>query len=132
MDIALEEFSSKPRLKSLLDQLSQIADPRDVRRVAFQLREVLVLVVYATICDCDDYDHIAGICEPRRYLPYENGVPGGRWFTRLMNRIGPGQFEAAFSAFVRVTADKRTIKLRRKYAGWNTHDFASILGELGN
>ena len=82
MDITLEEFSSKPRLKSLLEHLGQIADPRDVRRVAFQLREVLFLVVCGTICDCDDYEHIAGwgathIAFLRRYLPYENGVPDG-------------------------------------------------------
>jgi hypothetical protein len=31
---------------------------------------------------------------------------------------------------VRAIADKRTIKLRRKYAGWNTEYLASILGEL--
>lgn len=106
MNITLEEFSSKPRLKSLLDHLGQIADPRDVRRVMYRLREVLFLVVCGTICDCDDYEHIAGWGEAhveflRRYLPFENGVPGGRWLTLLMNRIGPGLFEAAFSAFVR-------------------------------
>jgi predicted transposase YbfD/YdcC len=106
MDISFEVFCSKPRLKSLLDHLGQIADPRDVRRVAFPLREVLFLVVCGTICDCDDYEHIAGWGEAhieflRRYLPYENGVPGGRWLTLLMNRIGPGLFAAAFSAFVR-------------------------------
>lgn len=108
MDMMLEEFSSKPRLRSLLEHLGQIDDPRDVRRVAFQLREVLFLVVCGTICDCDDYEHIAGwgathIAFLRRYLPYANGVPGGRWLTLLMNRIGPGLFEAAFSAFVRAS-----------------------------
>ena len=106
MDITLEEFSSKPRLKSLLDHLGQIADPRDVRRVMYRLREVLFLVVCGTICDCDDYEHIAEwgkthIGFLRRYLPFENGVPGGRWLTLLMNRIGPGLFQDAFSAFVR-------------------------------
>ena len=106
MDIVLDEFSSKPRLKSLLDHLGQITDPRDVRRVMFQLREVLFLVVCGTICDCDDYDHIAGwgkthIGFLRRYLPFVNGVPGGRWLTLLMNRISPGLFQDAFSAFVR-------------------------------
>jgi len=106
MDITLEEFSSKPRLKSLLEHLGQIDDPRDVRRVMYRLREVLFLVVCGTICDCDDYDHIAEWGEAhigflRRYLPFENGVPCGRWLTLLMNRIGPGLFEQAFSAFVR-------------------------------
>ena len=106
MDITLDEFSSKPRLKSLLDHLGQIADPRDVRRVMYRLREVLFLVVCGTICDCDDYEHIAEwgkthIGFLRRYLPFEYGVPCGRWLTLVMNRIGPGLFQNAFSAFVR-------------------------------
>lgn len=108
MDITLEEFSSKPRLKSLLDHLGQIDDPRDVRRVMYGFREVLFLVVCGTICDCDDYDHIAEWGEThldflRRYLPYEHGVPCGRWLTLLMNRIAPGLFAQAFSAFVRAS-----------------------------
>ena len=37
----------------------------------------------------------------QRHLPYENGVPGGRWLTILMNRISPALFSAAFTAWVR-------------------------------
>src|SRR5918911_3912076 len=37
------------------------------------------------------------------YLPYEHGVPGGRWLTILMNRINPALFSAAFTAWVRQT-----------------------------
>lgn len=65
-----------------------------------------MLVVCGTIADCDDYDHIAVWGEAhldflRRYLPYAHGVPGGRWLTILMNRINPGLFSAAFTAWVR-------------------------------
>jgi predicted transposase YbfD/YdcC len=106
MDITFDEFSLKPRLKSLLEHLSLIEDPRDTRRVMYRLRDILFLVVCGTICDCDDYEHIAEWGEAhigflRRYLPFENGVPCGRWLTLLMNRIGPGLFQEAFSAFVR-------------------------------
>ena len=46
--------------------------------------EILLLVVCGTIADCDDYEHIAAWGEAHldflcRHLPYENGVPGGRW-----------------------------------------------------
>lgn len=62
----------------------------------------------ATICDCEDYDIISDWGEERidflrRYLPYEHGVPGGRWLTILMNRIEPALFAAAFTAWVRET-----------------------------
>lgn len=98
------EMSS--RLAVLLEHLSAVEDPRDVRRITHPLSEVLLLVVCGTMADCDDYDHIAAWGEAqlaflRRYLPYEHGVPGGRWLTILMNRINPALFSAAFRAWVR-------------------------------
>jgi hypothetical protein len=69
---------------------------------------MLLLVVYGTIADCDDYEGIAAWGEAhlgflRRFLPYHYGVPGARWFTILMNRIDPNLFSAAFTAWVRET-----------------------------
>ena len=102
---ALEGFE-KPRLKALLDHFADIDDPREPWRVAHPLAEVLLLVVCGTICDCDDYELIADWGEAnlaflRRYLPYDHGVPGGRWLTILMNRVDPALFSSAFTAWVR-------------------------------
>jgi predicted transposase YbfD/YdcC len=96
----------KSRLGVLLDHFAAIDDLRDVRRIAHPLAEILLLVVCATMADCDDYDHIAAWGEAhldflRRHLPYEHGTPGGRWLTILMNRINPALFSAAFTAWVR-------------------------------
>lgn len=108
MSLAFRVFDEKPRVKALLDHLALIPDPRDAWRVAHPLSEVLLLVVCGTMADCDDYDAIAAWSEAhlaflRRYLPYDHGVPGGRWLTLLMNRINPALFSAAFSAWVRET-----------------------------
>ena len=96
------------RLSVLLEHFATIEDPRDVRRIAHPLPEVLLLVVCGTMADCDDYDHIAAwgaahLGFLRRHLPYEHGVPGGRWLTILMNRLDPALFQAAFTAWVRAT-----------------------------
>ncbi len=101
-------LSDKSRLAVLLAHFAAIDDPRDVRRISHPLAEILLLVVCGTIADCDDYDHIAAWGEAhldflRRHLPYENGVPGGRWLTILMNRINPALFSAVFTAWVRGT-----------------------------
>ena len=108
MSLAFAVFEEKSRLKALLDHFSTIDDPREPWRVAHPLPEVLLLVVCGTMADCDDYDDIAAWGEThlaflRRYLPYEHGVPGGRWLTLLMNRINPALFSAAFTAWVRET-----------------------------
>src|SRR3954453_12037149 len=101
-------LSDKSRLAVLLEHFATIEDPRDVRRITHPLAEILLLVVCGTIADCDDYDHIAAwgaahLAFLRRHLPYEDGVPGGRWLTILMNRINPALFSAAFTAWVRQT-----------------------------
>src|SRR5437764_3272653 len=102
MDTLLE----KPRVRSLLDHFSDIADPREPWRIAHPLREVLLLVVCATIASCDDFDDIAEWGEAhlaflRRVLPYHFGVPGARWLNILMNRIDLEVFAACFMAWAR-------------------------------
>jgi hypothetical protein len=88
MSIAFAIFDEKPRLRALLDHFAVIDDPRDVRRVMHPLTEVLLMVVCGTMADCDDYEGIAAWGHAhlhflRRYLPYEEGVPGGRWLTEV-------------------------------------------------
>jgi len=101
-----EVLPRKSRLAALLDHFAEVEDPRDVRRILHPLPEVLLLVVCGTIADCDDYEDIAAwgaahLGFLRRHLPYENGVPGERWLTILMNRINPALFAAAFAGWVR-------------------------------
>ncbi len=69
--------------------------------MAQPLPELLLFVVCATICDCDDYEGIAEWGKAhleflRRFLPYHHGVPRERWLTILMNRIDPGLVSEAF------------------------------------
>lgn len=112
--MSLLVWDSLPRssVKALLVHLGEIDDPRDPWRVAHPLSEVLLLVVCATVCDCDDYDAIADWGEAnlamlRRHLPYHHGVPGGRWLTLLMNRIDPNLFAQVFADWVRATWPER-------------------------
>ncbi len=112
MSLLPSQVSEKSRLGLLLEHFSTIDDPRDVRRIAHPLAEILLLVVCGTMADCDDYDHIAAWGEAhldflRRQLPFEHGTPGGRWLTILMNRINPALFSAAFTTWVRETWPER-------------------------
>ena len=106
MDLPEPDLGSPSRLRALLDHFALIEDTREPHRVAYPLQEVLLLVVCATMADCDDYDHIAAWGEAhlgflRRHLPYEHGTPGGRWLTILMNRVNPALFSACFTAWVK-------------------------------
>lgn len=56
----------KSRLGVLLEHFAAIDDPRDVRRIAHPLAEILPLVVCGAMADCDDYDHIvSSVAAPR-------------------------------------------------------------------
>ncbi len=54
----METVSAKPQLRLLLDHLGAIKDTRQSWKVAYPLREVLLLVVCGTIASGDDYDDI--------------------------------------------------------------------------
>jgi predicted transposase YbfD/YdcC len=108
MSISIILPPEKSRLRALLEHFAIVEDPREQWRVAHPLPEVLLLVVCGTIADCDDYEGISEWGEAhlgflRGLLPYHHGVPGARWLNLLMNRIDPGLFSAAFTAWVRET-----------------------------
>jgi predicted transposase YbfD/YdcC len=95
----------KPRLALLLDHFAVIEDVREPWRVVYPLREVLFLVVCATIANCDDYEDIVDWGEAhldflRRFSDFHHGVPCADWLRALMNRVDPDLFQACFRAWV--------------------------------
>ncbi len=99
------DMSPKPRLRTLLEHFAVIGDPRQSWKVMYPLREVILLVVCATIADCDDYDEIALWGEThldflRGLSEFHYGVPCEDWLSDLMNRIDPALFRACFEAWV--------------------------------
>jgi predicted transposase YbfD/YdcC len=101
----LSAFSAKPRLRLLLDHLSQVKDTRQAWKVAYPLCEVLFLVVCGTIANCDDYEDIvdwgnAHVSFLRRFSEFHHGIPCADWLRTVMNRIDPDLFMACFSSWV--------------------------------
>lgn len=101
----LSAFSAKPRLRLLLDHLSQIKDTRQAWKVAYPLCEVLFLVVCGTIANCDDYEDIvdwgnAHLSFLRGFSEFHHGIPCADWLRTVMNRIDPDLFMACFSSWV--------------------------------
>ena len=106
MDAFPDEAGHPSRLRLLLQHFSRIEDTRKPEGVAHKLNEVLLLCVCATIADCDSFDAIAAwgkahLAFLRRFLPFDWGVPSGRWLNLVMNRIDPKLFAACFTDWVR-------------------------------
>jgi predicted transposase YbfD/YdcC len=101
----LSAFSAKPRLRLLLDHLSQMKDTRQAWKVAYPLCEVLFMVVCGTIANSDDYDDIvdwgnANLSFLRRFSEFHYGIPCADWLRTMMNRVDPDLFMACFSSWV--------------------------------
>ncbi|CBS89728.1 ISAs1-like element ISAli14 family transposase [Azospirillum lipoferum] len=102
MSEEFDETFQRSRLRSLLDHFSVLKDPREAPEVRYPLREVLFLVVAATIADCEDYDEIAlwgrnHLEFLRRFSEFHFGTPCADWLRVVMNRIGPDLFQACFT-----------------------------------
>lgn len=97
----IENAFRPSRLRGLLDHFGAIGDPREPPKVRYPLREVLFLVVAATIADCEDYDEIAlwgknHVSFLRRFSEFHFGTPCADWLRVVMNRIDPELFAACF------------------------------------
>jgi predicted transposase YbfD/YdcC len=100
----VEEAFAKSRRRSLLEHFGAIKDTRQPCKIMYSLREVLLLVVCATIASCDDYDEIVAWGEAhlgflRRFVPYHWGIPCEDWLRVVMNRLDPELFSACFTAW---------------------------------
>jgi len=105
MDASPYEPARPSRLRLLLDHFSRIEDKRSPEGVAHKLNEILLLCVCATIAECDSFEAIsdwgsAHLEFLRRFLPFEWGIPSGRWLNIVMNRIDPDVFAACFMDWV--------------------------------
>jgi predicted transposase YbfD/YdcC len=106
----LDEEFPRDRLALLLEHFSELEeeDEREPWRVLYPLREVLLLVVCATIAACDDFDDIAAwgahhLDFLRRLAPFDHGIPCERWLRILLNRIDPILFKRCFESWVAAT-----------------------------
>jgi hypothetical protein len=80
MTMTSEPVFAPARLALLLQHFAEINDDRESWRVAYPLKEVLLLVTCATIASCDDFEAIVSWGEHhlaflRRFSDFHHGVP---------------------------------------------------------
>ena len=105
MDAIFEGESPRARLTLLLQHFSELKDDREPWRVAYPLKEVLLLVTCATIASCDDFDDIVAWGKHhlhflRQFSDFHHGIPCERWLRLLVNRIDPALFGRCFKSWV--------------------------------
>lgn len=81
-------------MQELLDWMEYIEDVRQVRKVRHKLKDILVIVLFATLADADDWVEIAMFAEAhqdylRQYIELKNGVPSHDAINRMMGLVSP-------------------------------------------
>src|SRR6202049_2724936 len=100
-----DEAVPRARLAFLLNHFSELGDDRDPWRVMYPLKEVMLLVVCATIAGCDDFEDICAWGRQhldflRCFSEFHHGIPCERWMRKLVNRVDPILFARCFASWV--------------------------------
>lgn len=114
----------------VLAHFNELEDPRVDRTKRYPLKEILFLIISATISGCDGWKSIRdfGLLKLdwlREFLPYENGIPVDDTLARVMRKLNTKQFAKCFTRWMQAVAtttagdiipiDGKT--LRRSYDG---------------
>lgn len=90
---------------SLLDHFSVLKDPREEWRVVYPLREILLLVLCATLSGMEDFVETKLWGEQRlaflrRFLPFERGIPAHDTLNDVINALDEALFKDCFATWV--------------------------------
>ena len=81
-------------MEELLSWMEYIEDVRQPWKVKHSLKDILVIVLFATLANADDWVEIALFADSyqdylKRYIALENGVPSHDTIQRVMGLISP-------------------------------------------
>ena len=81
-------------MEELLNWMEYIEDMRQVRKVRHKLKDILVIVLFATLANADDWVEIALFADTyqdylRKYIELKNGVPSHDTISRVMAMVSP-------------------------------------------
>jgi predicted transposase YbfD/YdcC len=96
--------------RAILDHFSALRDHREQWRVLYPLREVLLLVLCATLSGMEDFVEIRlwgqhRLDFLRRFLPFAHGIPAHDTLNDVINALDPELFKTCFTTWVETLRD---------------------------
>lgn len=91
-------------MRTLVEHLSKVQDPRTGYYIAHPIEEILVMAVCAIFAGAESFVEIVEWAETkqawlRNFLPMRNGIPSHDTVNRLFRLLDPAQFEEAFRSW---------------------------------
>ena len=105
-------------MEELLSWMDYIEDVRQPGKVKHSLKDILVIVLFATLANADDWVEIAMFAEYhedylKKYIALENGVPSHDTIQRVMGLISPEILQQLYSKW-QALLDKNEGELLKK------------------
>ena len=105
-------------MEELLSWMDYIEDVRQAGKVKHSLKDILVIVLFATLANADDWVEIAMFAEYhedylKKYIALENGVPSHDTIQRVMGLISPEILQQLYSKWQELL-DKNEGELLKK------------------
>lgn len=81
-------------MEKLIEWIETIEDNRQLSKVRHSLTDILVIVLFATLCNADEWEEIADFAMYhedllKKYISLENGIPSHDTIRRVMGMINP-------------------------------------------
>lgn len=81
-------------MEELLEWMEYIEDVRQARKVRHKLKDILVIVLFATLANADDWVEMEMFAKEyqdylRKYIKLENGIPSHDTLNRVMGLLSP-------------------------------------------
>ena len=126
-------MSGLPSSRSILDHFSALRDHREQWRVLYPLREVLLLVLCATLSGMEDFVEIRlwgqhRLDFLRRFLPFAHGIPAHDTLNDVINGLDPELFKTCFATWVEALRDE--VRLCLEGRGRPNHPPPRLAGGL--
>lgn len=92
-------------IKSFIDHLETVEDPRILGLVTYPLNEILLCTLCAIICRNQDWEDIScwgkyHLKWLRKFLPFKAGVAKSITFARVFNALNSATFKACFEGWI--------------------------------
>ena len=90
-------------MEQLLEWMEIIEDVRQQRKVRHSIKDILIIVLFATLANADTWEEIADFAlwnqdHLKQYIELKNGVPSHDTIQRVMGDDTPGKSAAAPAA----------------------------------
>lgn len=89
-------------MKELLNWMEYIEDVRQARKVRHKLKDILVIVLFATLANADDWVEMELFAKEyqdflRKYIELKNGIPSHDTLNRVMGMLSPEVLQQLYS-----------------------------------